>query len=177
MKGEDLKKVKKLIEDQDKEIEDLTAKLDKFKQEYAYQLAENDNTVKRYKGEIEKTKKFAVSKFAKDLLEVRDQLEMAMNHTKIDELDPENSEAFQEALKQLYNGVDMTAKTFDSVMNRFEVKSFDPIGDKFDPTWHEAMFMIPDKDKKAGTVGQVLQNGWKIGDRVLRAAKVGCVKH
>lgn len=71
----------------------------------------------------------------------------------------------------------MTAHSFDNTMKRFDVQSFDPLGEAFDPNFHEAMFMINDLDKKAGTVGQVLQTGWKIGDRLLRAAKVGCVKH
>ena len=136
--------------------------------QYKYQLAENDNTVKRYKHEVANAKEYAVSKFAKDLLEVRDDLQLAMSYTKIEELaEEQDPEILIKNLKELFNGVEMTSKSFDRVMKRFDVIQFDPLGEKFDPNYHEAMFMMKDLTKKAGTVGEVMQSGWKIGDRVL----------
>lgn len=61
----------------------------------------------------------------------------------------------------------MTSKTFDATMARFDIKQFNPLGENFDPNYHEAMFAAPDPTKKAGTIIQVMQTGWKIGERVL----------
>lgn len=82
MSKEDIKKIKKLIIDQDKEIESLKEQTKQVKEKLIYQMAENDNTVKRYKKEIDSTRDFAISKFAKELLDVRDNLERANEHIK-----------------------------------------------------------------------------------------------
>lgn len=74
-----------MIADQDKEIETLKENVKQYKEKLVYQLAENDNTVKRYKKEIDSTREFAITKFAKDLLDVRDNLQMAADYiNKID---------------------------------------------------------------------------------------------
>ena len=72
----------------------------------------------------------------------------------------------------------MTCEVMDKTLARFEVTQFDPIDEKFDPDMHDAQFLISQgvTDENANTVGHVLQTGWKIGDRVLRAAKVGVYK-
>ena len=70
----------------------------------------------------------------------------------------------------------MTQHVMDSTLKRFGVAQFDPKGEKFNPNFHEAIFTIPESEQENNTVGQVMQSGWKIGDRVLRAAKVGIVK-
>ena len=64
----------------------------------------------------------------------------------------------------------------DSTLKRFGVIQFDPKGEKFDPNIHEAVFTIPEHKQDNNTVAEVMQTGWKIGERVLRAAKVGIVK-
>ena len=71
-----------MIGDQDKEIEALKEQVKQYKEKLVYQLAENDNTIKRYKKEIDSTREYAISKFAKDILDVRDNLEFAGNHIK-----------------------------------------------------------------------------------------------
>ena len=73
--------------------------------------------------------------------------------------------------------MDMTSKCMDSVFKRFEILPDFPEGEVFDPNKHEAVFMAPIPDKKDNTIIEVAQTGWKIGDRVLRAAKVGIVKN
>jgi|TARA_B110000305_G_C19284957_1_gene561242 molecular chaperone GrpE len=70
----------------------------------------------------------------------------------------------------------MTTGVMDKVLGKFDVTQFDPLGEKFDPNIHEAIFMMPDAEKEPDTVGNVMQTGWKIGERVLRAAKVGIIK-
>ena len=67
----------------------------------------------------------------------------------------------------------MTSKVFDSIMKRHNVIQFDPLGEKFDPNIHEAMFQVTLEDKSHHEIIDVQQSGWKIGERVLRAAKVG----
>ena len=80
LSAEDIKKIKQLIADQDKEIDTLKEQVKTFKEKLVYQLAENENTIKRYRKEIETTKDFAITKFAKELLEVRDSLDFAKDH-------------------------------------------------------------------------------------------------
>jgi molecular chaperone GrpE len=71
----------------------------------------------------------------------------------------------------------MTTEVMDKVLGKFDVIQFDPVGEKFDPNIHDAIFMIPESEEYENNhVGQVVQTGWKIGTRVLRAAKVGIVK-
>ncbi len=79
---EDVKQIKKLISEQEVEIEKLKEQTKQLKEKLVYQLAENDNTIKRYKKEIDSTREFAISKFAKDLLDVRDNLERGSEHIK-----------------------------------------------------------------------------------------------
>jgi molecular chaperone GrpE len=71
----------------------------------------------------------------------------------------------------------MTSELMDKILNKFEVNPHSPLGEKFDPNVHEAVFVIPKSDEYENNhVGHVMQSGWKIGDRILRAAKVGIVK-
>lgn len=72
--------------------------------------------------------------------------------------------------------MEMTSHVMDSTLKRFGVVQFDPKGDKFDPNIHDAVFVISESEQANNTVGAVMQTGWKIGERVLRAAKVGIVK-
>jgi molecular chaperone GrpE len=141
-------------------------------------MAENDNTVKRYRKQIEDGKQFAISKFAKELLDVRDSLELALEHCNPDKIkDVEDIEAIKVQYNNICKGQEMTSDLMDRILAKFDVTQFSPIGEKFDPNIHEAVFVIP-KHAEYGDnhVGQVMQSGWKIGERVLRAAKVGIVK-
>ena len=142
-----------------------------------YQLAENDNTVKRYKKEIDSTREFAITKFAKDLLDVRDNLQMGYdfaNKVKVEEI--KEIEELRKHFEEIKRGMNMTQGVMDATLKRFGVVQFDPKGEKFDPNIHEAIFTLPESEFDNNHVGAVMQTGWKIGDRVLRAAKVGIVK-
>ncbi len=70
----------------------------------------------------------------------------------------------------------MTADVMDKVLERFKVTQYDPKGQKFDPKLHEAVFTVTESQSENGTVDVVMQTGWRIGERILRAAKVGVVK-
>ena len=147
------KDIKNLLKDQDEEIDILKRKLDNAIKQYKVQLAENDNTVKRYKEEVKKAQEFAISKFAKDMLEVRDNLQMAIDHAK--KLNIEEEEEIDNCKQQfshLFHGVDMTNTVFDKIMKRHNVIEYKPIGEKFDPNIHEAVTMVDDPSRDPNTI-------------------------
>ena len=76
----------------------------------------------------------------------------------------------------MIEGVELTARDLEAVLGRHGVRKLDPKGQKFDPNFHQAIFEAPDETVPAGTVSQVVQSGWTIGDRVLRPAMVGVSK-
>jgi len=173
----DLDKIKKLIADQDKEIETLKEQVKQYKEKLIYQLAENDNTIKRYKKEIDSTREYAITKFAKDLLDVRDNIELASQHIKkINIEETKDLDELKGHFKNIVKGMDMTSHVMDNCLKRFQVVQFEPLGEKFDPNIHEAIFTLPESEHPNNHIGVVMQSGWKIGERVLRAAKVGIVK-
>ena len=133
--------------------------------------------MKRYKKEIDSTREFAITKFAKDLLDVRDNLQMGYNF--VDKIKIEEIQDLEELKKhfiEVKKGMNMTQHVMDACLKRFGVVQFEPMGEKFDPNVHEAIFTLPESEHPTNHVGAVMQSGWKIGDRVLRAAKVGIVK-
>ena len=147
------KDIKKLIKDQDAEIDDLKYEISNAYNEYKYQLAANDNTVKKYLKEVDNTKAAAMAKFAKELLEVRDHLQMTIQHAKRAQL--EDNSDIKKAKKEfidLLNGVKITSEVFDKTMKKFNIEEFNPMGLKFKPDLHEAMFMMNDPTKEPETV-------------------------
>lgn len=133
--------------------------------------------MKRYRKMLEDEKVFAVTKFAKDLLEVRDALRMALENTDREAIMAQEDVA---ELKSLFgatlDGQQMTAEVMDRVLERFELKQFDPVGSVFDPKLHEAVFTVKESELENDHVAHTISTGWTIRDRVLRAAKVGIVK-
>lgn len=87
-------------------------------------------------------------------------------------------ELLKTQFENIVKGQEMTSNVMDATLGRFDVVQFDPMDEKFDPNIHDAQFMIQQgvTDENENTVGHVMQTGWKIGDRVLRAAKVGIFK-
>lgn len=93
-----------------------------YKEKLIYQLAENDNTIKRYKKEIDSTREFAITKFAKDLLDVRDNLELAAQHIKKINLDECNDiEEMKQYFRNIADGMKMTSTVMDNCLKRFHV--------------------------------------------------------
>ena len=191
MTKEDVKKIKALFAEQEAEIESLKKNIDElkavlkkgevemtaFRIEYTKQVRENEDTVKRYRKMIEDEKQFAITKFAKDLLEVRDAVRFALENTDKDQILKETHiDAMREKFAANLEGQVMTAAVMDKVLGRFNLEQYDPKGIKFDPKMHEAVFTVANSEFEEGFVAVTMQTGWKIGDRVLRAAKVGIVK-
>ena len=188
---EDVKKIKALFAEQEQEIEQLKKNIDElkatlkkgegemtaFRIEYTKQVRENEDTVKRYRKMIEDEKQFAITKFAKDLLEVRDAVRFALENTNKDQILQETDlQSLKDKFAANLEGQVMTAQVMDKVLGRFNLEQYDPKGTKFDPTLHQAVFTVTESEFENGFVAETMQTGWKIGDRVLRAAKVGIVK-
>jgi molecular chaperone GrpE len=131
-------------------------------------LAEMENLRRRTEREVADAKTYGVSSFARDMLGVADNLRRALDH-----LPSEARESADAATKSLIEGVEVTERDFLSRLTRHGVKKLEPQGERFDPNVHEALFEVPDESVPAGTVVQVVESGYTIGDRVLRPAKVG----
>ena len=130
-------------------------------------IAEVDNVRKRAARETADARVFAIERFAGDLLSVSDNLQRAMDALEADQVD-----ALSEAGKSLMGGIDMTQKELHTVLARHGVTAVDAApGAAFDPNMHQAVSQIP-SDQPAGTIAACFQNGWKIGERTLRAAMV-----
>lgn len=131
---------------------------------YMRALAEAENARRRAEESVEKAHKFGVEKFAKNLIPVLDSLEKALElNTNAD--DP------------MMQGVQATYRQFIQAMEKSGVTEINPVGEKFDPTQHQAIAMVPAQEgQTSGQVAQVFQRGWLISGRVLRAAMVSVVQ-
>jgi molecular chaperone GrpE len=140
---------------------------DELKEQLLRALAETDNVRKRANRQIAEERTYAVEKFARDLLNVADNLARALESSP-----PETRGALPDAVRTLLEGVDLTQKELVSVLARHGVKPIDASpGAEFDPAAHQAVTQIP-SEHPAGRVASTFQSGWKIGDRTLRAAMV-----
>ncbi|WP_342804568.1 nucleotide exchange factor GrpE [Alteromonas sp. M12] len=124
--------------------------------------AEMENARRRAEGEVEKARKFALERFAGELLPVADNLERAIQLA-----DPDN-----ESLKPMIEGVDITLKSFVSTVEKFGLKVIDPQGEPFNPELHQAMSMQENAELPPNTVMAVMQKGYEINGRLLRPAMV-----
>lgn len=155
--------------------EDVVAALKKeireMKDKVIRSYAEEENVRRIAKRDVENARAYANTSFAKSLLDVADDLERALSSV------PQDKLAENAALKSLYDGISMTDKQLHKVFNQFKVFKYGTVGDKFDPDLHDALFQGPDPTKENGTISQVLKNGYKLNDRVIRAAQVGTVNN
>src|SRR3984893_12986185 len=131
-------------------------------------LAEMENQRRRAEREVADAKTYGVTSFALDMLPFADNLRRA-----VESLAPDAREQAGPALKTLIEGVELTERDFLLRLGRYGVKKLEPLGAKFDPNLHEALFEVPDETAPNATVMQVVEDGYAIGDRVLRPAKVG----
>ena len=131
-------------------------------------LAEMENQRRRTEREVADAKTYGVTAFALDMLTFADNLRRA-----VESLPPDAREQAGAAMKTLIEGVELTERDFLSRLGKFGVKRLEPLGTRFDPNLHEALFEVPDETAPNATVVQVVEDGYAIGDRVLRPAKVG----
>src|SRR5215217_1351793 len=130
-------------------------------------LAEMENLRRRTEREIADARTYGVTNFARDILAVADNMERAMKA-----LDDEIREKAEAGVKALLDGVELTERELIKVMEKHGIRRIEPQGQKFDPNLHQAMLEIPDASVPSGTVVQIMQPGYTIGERVLRPAPV-----
>jgi molecular chaperone GrpE len=134
-------------------------------------LAEMENLRKRTDREVADSRLYGVASFARDVLVVADNMRRAL-----EAVTPELRTSAQNGAKALVDGVELTERELLKALEKNGVRQFTPQGEKFDPNLHQAMFEVPDPTVPAGSVVQVVQPGYMIGERVLRPALVGVSK-
>ena len=153
------------------EIENLIQENNALKDKVLRTMAEMENLRRRTEREVADAKLYGVTSFARDMLTFADNLRRA-----VESVSAEEKETASAALKSFVEGIDLTERDFLSRLARFGVKKLEPQGEKFDPNMHEALFEVPDPSVATGTVVQVVEAGFSIGDRCLRPAKVGVAR-
>ena len=124
--------------------------------------ADAQNIKRRAEQEMEKARKYALERFAGELLPVVDNLERSLEAASGDD----------EAIKPIAEGVELTLKSFQDVLKKFQVEPVDPVGEPFDPQRHQAMSLIDNPDAEPNTVLAVMQKGYTLNERLLRPAMV-----
>ena len=135
-----------------------TAEVEKQREEWLRAKAETDNIRRRGQEDVAKAHRYGLEGFAGALLAVKDSLDAALT------VENTSIESFKE-------GVELTARQLDSVFEKFQIREIDPLGEKFDPHFHQAISPV-ESDAEPHTVVQVLQKGYLLNDRVLRPALV-----
>ena len=129
--------------------------------------AEMQNLRRRTEQDIEKAHKYGQEKFSAELLSVMDNLERALDAASAHE---------NEAVKAIYDGVDLTLKSFSDCFSKFNIEAVDPLGEPFDPALHQAMSMQENPDVEPNTIIAVMQKGYTLHGRVIRPAMVMVAK-
>lgn len=142
----------------------------KLKDQLLRALADAENTRRRAERDKADMQKYAITGFARDLLNVADNLRRAL------ESEPTDLGAESDSVKALVEGVEITERELLSIMERNGIRKIEPLGERFDHNYHQAMFEMDAPDQPAGTVVQLLQPGYVIHDRLLRPALVGVAK-
>lgn len=142
-----------------KQAEDEASRL---KDAWLRALAETDNVRKLGQNDVAKAHKYAIERFAQELLAVKDALEQTLA-------------APGASIEALRDGVELTLKNLNAAFEKAQIVDVDPLHDKYDPHRHHAMTVV-ESDQPAGTVAQVFQKGYMLGDRILRPALVAVAK-
>jgi molecular chaperone GrpE len=145
--------------------EELLEKNDNLEKQLLRATADLDNTIKRTASEVEKAHKYGVEKLLSELLPVVDNIEHALNKLS------------EDASTEDREGIELTLKSFESALDKFGMSPIYPDNERFDPEKHEAVSVIPHKDKEDGMVGDVFQRGWELHNRILRPARVTVIKN
>jgi molecular chaperone GrpE len=154
-----------------REMENLRAEASAQKDRALRALAEVENVRKRLERARDDEKQYAVQRFARDLLTVADNLNRALTACPADV----RAKA-DDSVKAVLDGVEATARELSATLARHGVKPIEAVGARFDPNFHQAIAEVPAKGAEPGTVLSVVQPGYVIGDRLLRAAMVTIAK-
>ncbi|WP_156174576.1 nucleotide exchange factor GrpE [Hoeflea sp. IMCC20628] len=152
-------------------VEVLKAEILELRDQRLRMAAEMENLRRRTARDVRDAKSYAISGFARDMLQVSDNLQRAL------EAVPEQVEgAADNGLNSLVEGVELTERAMLAALERHGVSKLEPKGQKFDPNYHQAMYEVPDPSVANNTVVEVVQPGYVIGERMLRPAMVGVAK-
>lgn len=144
------------------ELETVRQKLQNREEELLRARAGAENAARRARLDVENAHKFALEKFVGELMPVYDSLEQGL--AACDEQNPEH--------RPMFEGMQLTLKAFTDVCAKFDAELINPVGEHFDPEFHEALSMVPERDHPPGTVVQVIQRGCVLHGRVVRPARV-----
>ena len=148
---------------EEKRIAELEAEVDKYRDQLVRAMAEADNIRKMSERDIEKAYKFGNTKLLGDILPVVDSLHRAL----------QGDEPVDETAKSYREGMQLTQDMLLKVLEKHSVETIAPaVGEAFNPDMHEAMTMLPSPDHGSNTIIEVLENGYQLNGRVLRAARV-----
>ncbi|HEY9036517.1 MAG TPA: nucleotide exchange factor GrpE [Pseudomonadales bacterium] len=142
--------------------EALQAEVAALKDHLLREQAEMQNVRRRAERDVESARKFAVERFAADILPVMDNFERAL----------QSADDSNEAIKPVLEGVELTRRQLEDVFQRHQIEAIDPKGQLFDPAFHEAVASVPSPDAAPNTVLEVMQKGYTLNGRVIRAAMV-----
>src|SRR5262245_10523595 len=148
----------------------LQAEVADFKDRWMRAQAETENVRKRYEREKEETAKYAITKFARDIINVGDNFQRAIDAV------PAGAAEREPALKSFLEGVTLTERELLNILERHGIKRLSPKDEPFNPHLHQAMMEVQRSDVAPGTIVQVFQPGYTIEDRVLRPAMVVVAK-
>lgn len=151
-------------------IQSLEEELASMKDKALRAMAEAENTRRRAEKDREDASKYAIASFAKNLLPVADNFRRAIDAV------PEDLKQDNDVIKNLMAGIEATERELQKAFALSKIEIVNPMGEIFDPNFHEVLFEMPAPGQKPGTVMQVVEVGYKIHDRILRPARVGVAK-
>ena len=155
------------VNEPSKSLDELEAKILELKDQLLRTVADSENLRKRLEREKEQTRKFGIANFAKDLLSIADNLGRALDAA------PNKEDFGDQAIENLVLGIQMTEQELQKAFDNNNIRKINPLGEKFDYNFHQAMFEVEETDQEPGIVVQVLQPGYAIDDRILSPAMVG----
>lgn len=151
-------------------VAELEGELARMKDHLLRAMAETENMRKRAMKEREDASKFAISGFARDMLEIADNFRRALDAV------PQEARDSNPLTKTTLEGVEATERVLLRLFEKHGIRRLEPLGEMFDPNFHEVMFEAPVPGKAAGTIIQLLDPGYILNDRLLRPARVGVAK-
>jgi molecular chaperone GrpE len=148
----------------------LTVERDALKDQLLRALADTENMRRRSEREAETARKYGHTQFARDLVGAIDNLARALHSA------PEDKTALDESVQSLLTGIELSWTEIQTAIEKHGVRQINPVGEKFDYNFHQAMFEVPTNEQPAGMVLEVVQHGYALHDRLLRPAMVGVSK-
>lgn len=159
--------------DEDAEVDNdkvsIEEKLAEAQEQVLRTLADSENLRRRLEREKEDLGNYIIANFAKEILSVVDNLQRALKSI-------ENKNEDEAALSKFVEGIELTEKQLSSSLEKYKINKINSLNELFDPNLHQAMYEVEGKDSEAGKVSEVIQDGYTIGERLLRPSMVGVFK-